>query len=35
METIATYSEIRFDGSRTFTLLPDKIMICGKQTLLS
>jgi hypothetical protein len=33
MEPIATYSEVRFDGSRTFTLLPDKILIRGKRTL--
>ena len=35
METIATYSEVRFEGSRTFTLLPDKIMIRGKHSLQS
>lgn len=32
MEQIATYSEIRFDGSRTFTLFPDRIVVKGKQT---
>ena len=35
MEPIATYSEVRFEGSRTFTLLPDKISIRGKQSLTS
>jgi hypothetical protein len=35
MEPIATYLETRFDGSRTFILLPDKIVVRGKQTLLS
>src|SRR5579884_1772661 len=35
MEPIATYSEVRFDGSRTFTLLPDKIVIRGKKSLKS
>ena len=35
MEPIATYSEVRFDGSRTFTLLPDKIVVHGKQSLKS
>jgi hypothetical protein len=35
MDTIATYSEVRFDGSRTFTLLPDKIIVRGKQSLQS
>ena len=35
MEPIATYSEVRFDGSRTFTLFPDKIVVRGKQTLSS
>jgi hypothetical protein len=31
MQPIATYSEVRFDGARTFTLLPDRVMIRGKQ----
>jgi hypothetical protein len=35
MEPIATYSEVRFDGSRKFTLLPDKIVVHGKQSLRS
>ena len=35
MEPIATYSEVRFDGSRTFTLLPDKIVVRGKQSMKS
>lgn len=35
MEPIATYSEVRFDGSRTFTLLPDRLIIRGKRTLVS
>jgi len=35
MEPIATYSEVRFDGSRTFTLLPDKIVVRGIQSLKS
>jgi hypothetical protein len=35
MEIIATYSEKRFDGARTFTLLPDKILVSGKQSLTS
>jgi hypothetical protein len=35
METIATYDEVRFDGRRTFTLLPDRILIRGRQTLQS
>ena len=35
METIATYSEVRFEGSRTFTLLSDKIIVRGKQSLQS
>ena len=33
MEPIATYSEVRFDGARTFTLFPDRIIVRGKQTL--
>lgn len=33
MEIIATYSETRFDGSRTFTLQPDKIVVRGSQSL--
>lgn len=35
MEPIATYSEVRFEGSRTFTLLSDKIIVRGKQSLQS
>lgn len=35
MQPIATYSEVRFDGSRTFTLLPDRIVVRGKQSLQS
>jgi len=35
MESIATYSEVRFDGSRTFALLPDRIIVSGKQSLQS
>lgn len=35
MESLATYSEVRFDGSRVFTLLPDKIIVHGKQSLRS
>jgi hypothetical protein len=35
MQPIATYSEVRFEGSRTFTLLPDKIVVRGKQSLQS
>ncbi|EEF60948.1 hypothetical protein [Pedosphaera parvula] len=33
METIATYSEVRFDGSRKFTLFSDKLAVNGKRTL--
>lgn len=33
MEPIATYKEVRFDGSRTFTLFPDKLLVRGKTTL--
>ena len=32
---IATYSEVRFDGSRTFVLFPDKLVVSGKVTLKS
>jgi uncharacterized membrane protein len=35
METIATYSEKRFDGKRTFTLLADAIVVSGSATLSS
>lgn len=35
MQPIATYSEVRFEGSRTFTLLPDKVVVRGKQSLQS
>jgi len=35
MEPIATYFEQRFDGKRTFTLLPDVIVVSGSQTLSS
>jgi hypothetical protein len=35
MEAVTTYSEVRFDGSRTFVLLPDKIVVRGKQSLKS
>ncbi len=33
METIATYSEQRFDGKRTFTLLSDAVLVRGSATL--
>lgn len=33
MEPITTYSEVRFDGARTFTLFPDRVVVRGKQTL--
>lgn len=32
MEPIATYTEVRFDGARTFTLLSDRVVVRGKQT---
>lgn len=32
---IASYSEVRFDGSRTFTLFPDRVVIRGRQWLQS
>ncbi len=35
MQPIATYSEVRFEGSRSFTLLSDKIVVRGKQSLQS
>jgi hypothetical protein len=35
MDPIATYSEVRFDGTRTFMLFPDRIYIRGKKTLRS
>ena len=35
MEPIATYTEVRFDGARTFTLLSDRVVVRGKQTLQS
>jgi len=35
MQPLATYSEVRFDGSRTFTLFPDKVVVRGKQSLQS
>lgn len=35
METIATYFEQRFDGKRTFTLLPDVIVVSGSHALTS
>jgi hypothetical protein len=35
MQTLATYSEVRFDCSRNFTLLADKIIVRGKQSLKS
>jgi len=35
MDPIATYSEVRFDGKRTFMLFPDRIYIRGKWTLKS
>ncbi len=35
MQPIATYSEVRFDGARTFTLFPDRVVIRGKQWLQS
>ncbi len=35
MEPIATYSEVSFEGSRSFTLFPDKIVVRGKLTLVS
>jgi len=33
MDPIATYSEVRFDGKRTFMLFPDRIYIRGTKTL--
>src|SRR5262245_9821753 len=33
MEPIATYSEQRFDGKRTFTLMPDEVVVTGSATL--
>ena len=33
METLATYSEQRFDGKRTFTLQPDAVVVSGSATL--
>jgi hypothetical protein len=33
MEPIATYSEKRFDGKRTFTLLSDAVVVRGSATL--
>jgi hypothetical protein len=35
MEPIAIYSEVRFEGSRTFTLFPDKVIVRGKRSLQS
>ena len=35
MDPIAIYTEIRFDGTRTFTLFPDRVHIRGKNTLQS
>ena len=35
MQPIAIYSEVRFEGSRTFTLLLDKVVVRGKQSLQS
>ena len=35
METIATYSEKRFDGKRTFTLLANTVVVSGSATLSS
>ena len=35
MDPIATYSEVRFDGKRTFMLFQDRIYIRGKWTLKS
>jgi hypothetical protein len=35
MQPIATYSEVRFEGKRTFTLFADKIVVRGKQSLQS
>jgi len=32
METIATYFEQRFDGKRSFTLLPDAVVVAGRTT---
>lgn len=35
MQPIATYTEVRFEGSRIFTLFPDRMVIRGKQSLAS
>ena len=35
MQPIATYTEVRFEGSRTFALFPDKVVVRGKQSLQS
>jgi hypothetical protein len=35
MQPIATYSEVRFEGSRTFALFSDKLVVRGKQSLQS
>ena len=35
METIATYSELRFDGKRTFKLVADAVIVSGSATLTS
>ncbi len=35
MNPIATYSEVRFEASRTFRLFADRIVIRGKETLAS
>jgi hypothetical protein len=35
LNPIATYSEVRFEGSRTFSLFADRIVIRGKETLAS
>lgn len=35
MEPIATYSESRFDGKRSFELFADKVIVRGKENLQS
>lgn len=33
MNVVASYSEKRFDGHRVFQLLPDRVIVTGKQSL--
>jgi hypothetical protein len=35
LNPIATYSEVRFEASRSFSLFADRIVIRGKETLTS